>query len=77
VIGRRHYSAATATEALRGLLDDGAYRERGAAAAAQIQRENGAATAADVIEQVLREGDRDFKTTNTLPGGPGAQENSG
>jgi rhamnosyltransferase subunit B len=77
VIGRRHYSAATATEALRGLVDDGAYRERGAAAAAQIQRENGAATAADVIEQVLREGDRDFKTTNTLPGGPGAQENSG
>jgi UDP:flavonoid glycosyltransferase YjiC (YdhE family) len=53
VIGRRQYSAATAAEALRGLLDDPAYRERGAAAAGQIHRENGAATAAEVIETVL------------------------
>jgi UDP:flavonoid glycosyltransferase YjiC (YdhE family) len=56
VIGRRQYSAVTAAEALRGLLDDPAYRERGAAAAAQIQRENGAATAAEMIESLLRAG---------------------
>ena len=54
VIGRRKYSAATAAEALRGLLEDPAYAARAAAAAAQIQRENGAARAADIIETVLR-----------------------
>jgi len=54
VIGRRHYSAATAADALRGLLDDPAYRERSAAAAAQIQRENGAAEASEMIERLLR-----------------------
>jgi len=54
VIGRRHYSAATAAGALRGLLDDPAYRERSAAAAAQIQRENGAAEASEMIERLLR-----------------------
>ena len=56
VIGRRQYSAATAAEALRGLLDDPAYRERGAAAAGQIHRENGAGAAATVIERLLHGG---------------------
>jgi rhamnosyltransferase subunit B len=56
VIGRRQYSAATAAEVLRGLLDDPSFSARAAAAAAQIQHENGAARAADVIEKVLREG---------------------
>jgi UDP:flavonoid glycosyltransferase YjiC (YdhE family) len=77
VLGRRQYSAAAAAEALRGLLENPAYRERAAAAAAQIQRENGAATGADVIEKVLREEYQHSRTTNTLTGGPGAQENSG
>ncbi len=56
VIGRRQYSAATAAEALRGLLDDPAYGERAMAAAAQIQHEDGAGRAADVVETVLRGG---------------------
>ena len=56
VIGRRQYSAATAADALRGLLNDPSYTARATAAAAQIQRENGAGTAADAIEQVLRGG---------------------
>jgi len=56
LIGRRQYSAATAADALRGLLDDPSYRARAAAAAAQIQRENGAKTAGDMIETVLRGG---------------------
>ena len=53
VIGRREYSAATAAQALRRVLDDPAYATRAAQAAAQIQDENGAANAADVIERVL------------------------
>jgi UDP:flavonoid glycosyltransferase YjiC (YdhE family) len=53
VIGRREYSAATAAEALRRVLEDPAYEARAAQAAAQIQDENGAANAADVIERVL------------------------
>ena len=56
VIGRRQYSVATAAEALRGLLDDPAYRERGAAAAGQIHREKGAGAAATVIERLLHGG---------------------
>jgi len=55
VIGRRQYSAATAAQALRQVLDDPACGARAAQAAAQIQQENGPANAADVIEQVLRE----------------------
>jgi rhamnosyltransferase subunit B len=56
LIGRRQYSAATAADALRGLLDDPSYSARATAAAAQIQRENGAKTAADLIETVLHGG---------------------
>ena len=77
VIGRRKYSARTAAEALRQLLDDPSYRARAAAAAAQIQREDGAAGAADIIEKVLREGYRNPKPTDILTGEQGAQENSG
>ena len=54
VIGRRQYSAATAAEALRGLLDDPSYGARAAAAAAEIHAENGARAAADIIESVLQ-----------------------
>ena len=53
VIGRRQYSAATAADALRGLLDDPSYAARATAAAAQIQHEDGAGRAADTIESVL------------------------
>ena len=56
VIGRRQYSAATAADALRGLLDDPSFSARATAAAAQIQQEDGAAGAADIIETVLRGG---------------------
>jgi UDP:flavonoid glycosyltransferase YjiC (YdhE family) len=56
VIGRRQYSASSATDALRGLLDDPSYSAKAGAAAAQIQRENGVARAGDIIEKVLREG---------------------
>ena len=56
VIGRREYSSAAAADALRELLDDPSYASRASAAAAQIQRENGAGTAADAIEHVLRGG---------------------
>ena len=56
VIGRRQYSAAAAADALRGLLDDPSYGAGATTAAAQIQREKGAGTAADAIEQVLRGG---------------------
>ena len=47
VIARRKYSAATAAAALRRVIEDPAYGQRAAQAAAQIQREDGAATAAD------------------------------
>jgi UDP:flavonoid glycosyltransferase YjiC (YdhE family) len=53
VIGRQQYSAAAAAKALRNVLGDPSYAARAARAAQQIQRENGAADAADVIERVL------------------------
>jgi len=53
VITRRQYSAATAAQALRRVLDDPACGVRVAQAAAQSQQEHGAANAAGVIERVL------------------------
>ena len=53
VIGRQQYSAATAAKALRNVLDDPSYAAHAARAAQQIERENGAANAADLIERVL------------------------
>jgi UDP:flavonoid glycosyltransferase YjiC (YdhE family) len=52
-IGRRDYSAATAAEALRTLLDEPSYARRAASVGAELARENGAAAAADVVEEVL------------------------
>jgi rhamnosyltransferase subunit B len=54
VIARRKYSAATAAKALLRVIDDPAYGVRAAKAAAQIQGEDGASTAADVIEKLLK-----------------------
>jgi len=53
VIARRRYSAVTAAEALRAVLEQPSYAACAAGAAAQVQRENGASAAADVVEQVL------------------------
>ena len=52
-IGRRAYSAATAADALRALLDDPSYARRAAAIGERLAHENGASTAADVVEEVL------------------------
>jgi len=52
-IGRRDYSADTAADALRTLLEDPSYASRASAIAAQLAHENGASAAADVVEQVL------------------------
>ena len=54
VIARRKYSAATAAAALRRVIEDPAYAQRAAQAGAQIQGEDGAANAADVIDTLLR-----------------------
>jgi rhamnosyltransferase subunit B len=54
VIGRRQYSAATAADALRTLLDDPSYATRAAAIAVRLAHEDGASGAADVVEQALR-----------------------
>ena len=77
VIGRRQYSAPTAADALRGLLDDPSYSARATAAAAQIHRDKGAGTAADVIEEVLEDAAPKSAGTKILTRAPGAQENSG
>jgi UDP:flavonoid glycosyltransferase YjiC (YdhE family) len=52
-IGRRDYSAETAADALRTLLEDPSYARRAASVGAELARENGAAAAADVVEEVL------------------------
>jgi UDP:flavonoid glycosyltransferase YjiC (YdhE family) len=52
-IGRRDYSADTAADTLRTLLDDPSYASRASAIAAQLAHENGASAAADVVERVL------------------------
>ncbi len=52
-ISRRRYSAARAATALETLIAEPSYAARARQAAAQLQRENGAAAAADEIERVL------------------------
>jgi rhamnosyltransferase subunit B len=53
VIGRREYSATTAADALRALLDDPSYARRAGSVGAQLAHENGASAAADVVEDIL------------------------
>ena len=54
-ISRRGYSADSAARALGTVLGTPSFAERAQHAAASLQREHGAAAAADVIERVLRE----------------------
>lgn len=52
-IARKRYSAARAADSLRTVLADPAYRDQAARCASEIAREDGAAAAADAIEQAL------------------------
>lgn len=53
-LSRAKYNAASAAKELRALLADESYTTRAAEIGRQIRAENGAATAADAIEEVLR-----------------------
>ncbi|HEY5884131.1 MAG TPA: glycosyltransferase [Pyrinomonadaceae bacterium] len=50
---RPRYNAASATKELAALLDDAKYASRAAEVALQVDRENGAAAAADAVEEIL------------------------
>ena len=52
-IARNSYTAARAVEALRTVLDDPAYAQRASQRAAEMAHEDGAAAAADAIEEAL------------------------
>ncbi|HEX8721671.1 MAG TPA: nucleotide disphospho-sugar-binding domain-containing protein [Pyrinomonadaceae bacterium] len=54
VLPRSRYDAASAARELRALLADESYTTRAAETGRQIRSENGAAAAADAIEEVLR-----------------------
>ena len=53
---RPRYNANNATAELQALLDNSSYAERAAEVGEIVQKENGAAVAADAIERVLAEG---------------------
>lgn len=53
-LSRAKYSASSAAKELRALLSEASYTTRAAEIGRQIRAENGAATAADAIEEVLR-----------------------
>ncbi|HEX8283226.1 MAG TPA: nucleotide disphospho-sugar-binding domain-containing protein [Pyrinomonadaceae bacterium] len=54
VLPRSRYNAATAARELRALLTDESYTTRAAEVGRQVRAEDGAAAAADAIEEVLR-----------------------
>jgi UDP:flavonoid glycosyltransferase YjiC (YdhE family) len=54
-IPRPRYTATTAISELQGLLNDRRYSERAAEVGETVRQENGAAVAADAIEQTLAE----------------------
>ena len=54
VLPRSKYNAASAARELRAMLADGSYTTRAAEAGRRIRAEDGAAAAADAIEEVLR-----------------------
>jgi rhamnosyltransferase subunit B len=54
MLPRPRYNAASATRELRAILDDENYQNNAREVAARVQAENGAATACDAIEEVLR-----------------------
>ncbi|MEP6742437.1 MAG: nucleotide disphospho-sugar-binding domain-containing protein [bacterium] len=56
MIARPRYNAGTATKELRALLQNPKYAEKAQAVSREVQRENGAATAADAVEQMLTTG---------------------
>jgi rhamnosyltransferase subunit B len=56
-LARSRYDAASATRELRALLTDESYTARAALVGRQVRAESGAATAADAIEEVLRNED--------------------
>ena len=58
MIARPRYNAASVTRELRHLLDNPKYATRAAEVAQEVQRENGAVSAADAIEEVLKAGGR-------------------
>jgi UDP:flavonoid glycosyltransferase YjiC (YdhE family) len=51
---RSRYNARTAARELRALLEDESYTSRAAEVGRQVRSENGAAAAADALEEVLR-----------------------
>ncbi|MDT5294049.1 MAG: rhamnosyltransferase subunit [Acidobacteriota bacterium] len=53
-LARSRYDAASATRELRALLTDESYTARAAEVGRQVRAENGAAAAADAIEEVLK-----------------------
>ena len=57
VLPRAKYNAATAARELRALLGDESYTSRASEIGRRVRAENGAAAAADAIEEVLRTGD--------------------
>lgn len=54
LIARPRYNADNATRELRKLFEDPKYAERAVAVSREVQSENGAGTAADAIEELLR-----------------------
>ena len=56
MMARPRYNAASATKELRQLLENPHYAANATKVAKEVQRENGAASAADAIEEVLRGG---------------------
>jgi UDP:flavonoid glycosyltransferase YjiC (YdhE family) len=59
VLARPKYNAKTAARELRALLGDASYISRAAEVGRQVRAEDGAASAADAIEEVLGEGPGD------------------
>jgi UDP:flavonoid glycosyltransferase YjiC (YdhE family) len=54
MLPRSKYNAVSAARELRALLTDESYTTRAAEVGRKVRAENGAATAADAIEEVLR-----------------------